>query len=121
MNTKEKQFSHHIKHNEFFKSRLLDVGAKKDCTGFYFVVYILDLLINKAIRTKSYSKHIYPLVAKKFNKHVSCIERDIRTLIDKSWNNDMKSSLNKVRLFENKPTCRKFISAMYDYIIAEIS
>ena len=120
MHSKDLKYGSMVKKNEFFKKRLKDVGAKKSCTGFFISVYILELIINQKLEIKSFSKSLYPLVAEKFNKHISCIERDIRTLISSSWNNNMKNKLSKVANFNKKPTCRKFILSMVEYIMLDL-
>ena len=88
--------------------------------GFYYLIEILNLLINQGIKVKSYSNQIYPIVALKYNKSVCTIERNIRNLIDKCWSVDLLKRLNIFYHGNKKPSCCKFIELLKMYINSQI-
>lgn len=114
---KEQRLRPFIKDNAYFTKRLQDVvGPNPLKTGFYFVVSIVDLIVNNELKVKSFSKEIYPIIAEKYNVNVSCIERDIRTLIEKSWGPRMQLILCPYGLPNKRPTCREFFDAFVKFI-----
>ena len=82
MVTKEKKYLGLVSDNIFFIKIFNDIGLKSSYIGYYYLIAIMDMLINKEFKAKSFCKNIYPVVAKLFNKSVCTVERDIRILID---------------------------------------
>ena len=120
MITKEKRYNNIISCNIFFKKALDDIGLKNNYIGYYYLVKIINLLINENVKAVSFYKNIYPQVAQIFNKSVCTVERNIRVLIDNCWNKNMKEILN-CKFIKNKPSCCKFILIIKNYILSLIN
>ena len=65
---------------------LLRLGANRSYTGFYYVIYAVQLSIEDGDKLQLISKWLYPEVAKKYHTSVQCVERNIRTLVALIWN-----------------------------------
>lgn len=109
-----------IQGNKYFINQLNELGIKQNFTGYYYAIDILDILINQGVRSKSFSKYIYPQVAKKYNKSECTIERNIRNLIDKNWNEELKAKLNCRFNDGEKPSCKELIFMIKDYIMSNL-
>lgn len=120
MNNKEIKFGAILSENIFIVKMLKSLGVSSRYLGFYFLVDILDMLINKKLIVKSFSKEIYPIIAKKYNTNECTIERNIRNLIDKTWNQNIKNKVKGLWFSQEKPTCCKFIYIIKSYIIMQI-
>ena len=105
---------------KFFVMKLAELGIYEKYTGYYFLVYILDLLINKRIKVKSFYKDVYPLVAKEYNKTECSIERDIRNLIKKIWQGEINDRLSEVWGSKTRPTCCKLIYVLKNYMYSPL-
>lgn len=121
MFTKEKKFNDKITQNLIFDYKMKEIGLEKKYTGYYFLVEIMSLIINKKNEVKSFSGEIYPLVAKKFLTSESSIERNVRSVIASIWSCDRKFEIEKTLNLEKKPTCCEFIYALKNYIVNEIA
>ena len=118
MNTKELKYGDKIASNIYFKRQLDYLGLKNKYVGYYLLVDIMQLMINEEIRVTSFSKQIYPVVAKKFNLTDCTIERNIRSLINKCWDTAIMVKLNIY--MPNKPCCRDFIYLIKNFIVEQI-
>lgn len=116
MSTKEKRYFKVISCNLFFINALDKIGLKNTYTGYYYLIEIINLIVNENIQASSFYKNIYPSVAVKFNKTSCTIERNIRILIDNCWTEDLKSILNCKYMYK-KPTCCQFINLIKNYIL----
>lgn len=105
MNTKNIRYGNLISEKYFIKKCVKKCGVSQDYTAHYFLVDIIDLLVNENKKVKSFSKEIYPLLAQKYNKKDCTIERNIRNVIDIRYKDE-----------ENKPTCQKFIQMLANYV-----
>ncbi len=90
MGAKEIKYSVILSENIFFVKMLRELGISSKYLGFYFLIDILDMLINKKMVVKSFSKEVYPIIAQKYNMKECTIERNIRNLIDKTWNQKIR-------------------------------
>ena len=110
-----------IQGNKYFISQLNYLGFRKNYTGYYYLVDILDILINQGARVKSFSRQVYPIIAEKYNKSECTIERNIRNLIDKNWTEKTQKKLKDVWNKPTKPACRDFIIMIKTYILSQIA
>ena len=107
--------------NYYFDYRLRDIGVPRKYVGYYYIIDILDLLINSGKDFKCFSREIYPYIAEKYQCGVSTIERDIRNCIDKYWETDDRCNLRFFWHKDEKPTCKEFIFALKHYIMFSIA
>lgn len=120
MNTKEKKYSSKVAGKIYFIKQLNSLGLSNKYTGYYMIIEIIQILINEEVRVKSFSKEVYPVIAKKYGKTPCTVERNIRNLIEKSWNYDLMVKLNVYYPQEYKPTCCDFIYMIKNYIAMQI-
>ena len=88
--------------------------------GFYYLIDILELIINQNFEVKSFSIEVYPQVASRYNKSAWTVERDIRNSIDKTWKKGFGDELKKFYFKLEKPSCCEFIHLLKTFILAEI-
>ena len=95
-------------------------GVSRSYTGYNYVVYSLQLILEDEERIDCITKTLYLDVAKHFHTNWSCVEKNMRTIVNCVWNSHNielleiifnKSNRNK------KPTNKEFFKYMYDYII----
>lgn len=111
------KFKELISNNRFYISKMEQLGITDKYIGFYYVVEILGLILNKDYEEiGSFYKDVYPIVAKRFSKSECTIERNIRNLIKQVWNKEMESKLNRFWKSERPPSCCKFIYILKQYI-----
>ena len=79
-------------------------------------IEIMQLLINKNMHVFSFSKQVYPIIAEKYGKTCCTVERNIRSLIKKSWNVNLMNTFRKYYPQGETPTCRDFIFMVKNYI-----
>ena len=120
MNAKEKRFKDKICKHIFFQKRIDELKISNKYTGYYLIIEIIAEIINKS-RVTSFSREIYPVVAKHFNINDCTIERNIRNLMQKGCCEieTEKIGLNNRDVIRNL-TCRKFIYLIKDYIAQQI-
>ena len=120
MFTKEIKYGKNIQTKIFFVKKLDELGISKKYLGYFLLVEIMEILINQNKKIISFSKEVYPQIALKYGKTVCTIERNIRNLIDKCWNEEMMEKLNVYYVENKKPTCREFVYLDKNYITKTI-
>lgn len=120
MCAKEIKYGKYVADNLFFSRVLENCGVEKKYIGFYYIVDIMNCLINEHMTVKSFSKQMYPIIAEKYNKDVSTVERNIRNVIDKCWGETMIVNLKMLWPSNEKPTCCKFLDIVRTYIIMKL-
>lgn len=78
-------------------------------------------LINEDMPMRSFSTQIYPMLAKKYKTKDCTIERDIRTLIAKKWQTNLKFKLSNYWMNEEPPSCCQFIKIIKCYLLEQIA
>lgn len=96
---------------------LNSLGVSARYTGFRLAVSAISLALNDPELLKLISKNLYPVLAKRYHTTVKCIERNIRTIIDKAWQNNpsLLSSLAGYTLLD-KPKTGQFIEIVVSYL-----
>ena len=96
------------------------LGVSSKYYGFEFLSRAVVVLLNdKSYRWKS-MKSIYAKLADEFSCSATCIERNIRTCIDRSWNKVSYETVSDIfghtMDYENdSPTNRDFIFNLLDF------
>lgn len=116
MTNKEIKYKDSINKVLFFVKQMDYLGLKRKYTGYYQLADILQFMINENHIVTSFSKQVYPIVSEKYNKPQWVIERNIRNLIDKCWNEEMKNKLKEFWPKDEKPSCCEFIIIVKQYI-----
>lgn len=120
MSPKEMKYGQKVANKMFFLKVLDELELNKKYMGYYLLVEIEEIMIEKQERVKSFSTQIYPQIAQKYGKTPCTIERNIRSLIDKCWNNNLMIKLNTYFIEGEKPSCKEFIYLVKNYILKQI-
>ncbi len=107
--------------NYYVMGKMRELGITDQYTGFYFLVDILDQLINESKVVRSFSREVYPMLAKKYHKNDCTIERDIRNIINVLWDYRLKSKLSLFWQKNEKPSCCEFIYIIKNYLVMNIA
>lgn len=121
MSNTERKYRSVLEANLFIDKVMEGLDVDKSYMGYYFIIDIMDLLINKNLHVRSFSREVYPIIAEKYDKKLMSIERDIRNFIDKNWNEKMKNGLSQFWSCGDKPTCCKFIFMLKNYILSKVA
>lgn len=95
-------------------------GVSRSYTGYNYVVYSLQLILEDEERIDCITKTLYLDVAKHFHTTWSCVEKNMRTIVNCVWNSHNTELLDIIFNRSNrnkKPTNKEFFKYMYDYII----
>ncbi len=106
---KNVRFDEHSTKMIYFKLVLKRLGISNKYIGHYYLLEILDVLINGEIVVRSFEQDVYPYISEKMQVNKCTIERNIRNLIDKCWSCDMMKKLGVFYVEGKKPSCRKFV------------
>lgn len=98
---------------------LRHLGANNTYAGFHYTIYGVIRTAQDPTLLTYISKGLYVEIAAQYQTSISCVERNIRTLINTIWLHGDRKLLNKVFNFElnQKPRNGAFIDALTDYII----
>lgn len=120
MNNKERKYGKILTDYIYFAKQLDNLGFSRKYLGFYMLIEIMNMLINQNVRIVSFSKQVYPSVAEKFQKTSCTVERNIRSLIKKSWNLELMKKINRYYPEGQNPTCRDFLFMIKNHITSQM-
>lgn len=112
--------------NEELMSNIIDdlfkeIGMTSNLLGYSRTAYAIKLVISDDTYIFDITGRLYPDIAKKFNGTSSSVERNIRSIIESTWNR--KDLGNAYRIFGNvidihtgKPTNSEFIACCADVV-----
>ncbi len=96
--------------------RLLGVSGK--LSGFYFAVYMLEQVQEKSEYVLLITKCLYKQTAQHFRTTSSCVERNLRTLVQACWRQPDHSLLDHIAgcPLSQPPTNSQFIDMLAAYL-----
>lgn len=96
--------------------RLLGVSGK--LSGFYFAVYMLEQVQEKPEYVLLITKCLYKQTAQHFRTTSSCVERNLRTLVQACWRQPDHSLLDYIAgcPLSQPPTNSQFIDILAAYL-----
>lgn len=96
--------------------RLLGLSGK--LTGFRYTVYMVEQVRDQPENMLLITKRLYAQTAAHFNTTPSCVEHNLRTLIQRCWNYPDHSFLNLIAGAElqQPPTNSQFIDILAAYL-----
>ena len=121
MGRKVEEYSQLVIDNYYFDYRLRDLGLPRKYVGYYYIIDILDVLINSGKPVCCFSREIYPSIADKYRCGECTIERDIRNCIDKYWDTVDREKLRYFLHKDKKPSCKEFVFALKNFILFSIA
>lgn len=100
-------------------SILDSLGASKSYTGYDYVVYGMQLMLEDKECVTCITKSLYLDIARHYNTTWNCVEKNIRTVVNSIWDSGSSELLETVFRKSKKkkrPTNKEFFKHLYDYI-----
>lgn len=100
---------------------MMAVGVPPHMTGYQYIKEAIIFEVKEYKTLNSYTKILYPAVAKKFNTTPQRVERAIRNAIESTWTRGNQDSISElfgytVNLSKSKPASSEFIAMMSERI-----
>lgn len=108
-----------MNYEKIIVSTLDSFGVSRSYTGYNYVVYGLMLILEDKERIECITKTLYIDVAKHFQTTWSCVEKNMRTIVNHVWashNTELLEVVFNRSYLNKKPTNKEFLKYMYDYI-----
>ncbi len=108
------------------KSVLHQLGIGKSYSGYDYILNSIDLIMHNENTLNNVTKVLYIDVAKEHHTSHTCVERNIRKVIEVIWNHAEENSSLIVKIFGNKflvhkPSNKEFLELLYEYIKLQAS
>ena len=100
-------------------SILDSLGASKSYTGYDYVVYGIQLMLEDKECVTCITKSLYLDIARHYNTTWNCVEKNIRTVVNAIWDSGNAELREKVfgrSKKKKRPTNKEFFKYLYDYI-----
>ena len=95
-------------------------GVSRSYTGYNYVVHGLLLILEDDERIECITKTLYLDIAKYFHTNWTCVEKNMRTIVNCVWNShnvELREIIFNRTNRNKKPTNKEFLKYMYDYIM----
>lgn len=108
-------------YNLITKSVLHRLGIGKSYIGYDYILYAIVLIMNNEDVLNNITKILYIDIAKEYNTSQTCVERNIRKVIEVIWNHSTENRLLIQKIFGQKfllqkPSNKEFLELLYEYI-----
>jgi len=102
------------------RNLLLQLEINRSYTGFEYIIYGVELVINDRNCLNYITKSLYLDIAKEYNTSWTQVERNIRTVVNAIWKNGNKELLKMIcgGKIIKKPKNKEFFLLISDYIIS---
>lgn len=106
---------------DFIVTQLLhQLGICKNYSGFDYIIFAIKRIDYDKDYLCYITKSLYVDIAKEFATSYGCIEKNIRTVINKIWedpnsNKEMTKQIFGEYYLYRKPSNREFLELLYDY------
>lgn len=103
------------------RSVLHQLGIGKSYKGYDYILYSLELIAHDANCLTCITKTLYIDVAQKFQTSGTCVERNIRKVIEVIWkdieeNHFYIKQIFGIRHLRTKPSNKEFLELLYEYV-----
>ena len=110
-----------MEYNMTAKSVLHQLGIGMSYSGYNYILYAIKLIEQDEELLTSITKILYIDIAKEFTTSQSCVERNIRKVIEVIWKKDDFNDviIRKIfgqRYLTRKPSNKEFLELLYEYI-----
>ena len=101
--------------HKWTQAEVVQLGITEGLYGKDYLVFTMELMENDPTRLCCISKLIYSEISNHFKTNVACVERDIRTLINKIWEDGNRAYLEEIagRTLYKRPSNKQFIDMLY--------
>lgn len=109
-----------MKYELTVKSVLHQLGIGKLYSGYNYILYAIELIEQDESVLNGITKILYIDIAKEFQTSHTCVERNIRKVIEVIWKQSEvnKSMILKIfgrRFLTRKPSNKEFLELLYEY------
>lgn len=100
------------------EKKLRELGANSSYIGFAYIVYGVESTMTESTVLTYICKGLYVDIALRYQTSMGCVERNIRTVIDKIWEEGNRDALNEVfgRKLLKKPKNAEFFDALAEFV-----
>lgn len=103
------------------KSVLHQLGIGKSYSGYDYILYAIELIGQDEGVLTGITKTLYIDIAKQYHTSDTCVERNIRKVIEIIWKRSEANHLLIIKIFGskfsvNKPSNKEFLELLYEYI-----
>lgn len=103
------------------KSVLHQLGIGQSYSGYDYILYAIELIEQDESVLKGITKILYIDMAREFQTSHTCVERNIRKVIEVIWKQppENQALIRKIfgrRFLQHKPSNKEFLELLYEYI-----
>lgn len=103
------------------KSVLHQLGVGKSYSGYDYILYAVELIGQDESVLTGITKILYIDIAREFHTSDTCVERNIRKVIEVIWKHSEINNLLILRIFGSKfrvskPSNKEFLELLYEYV-----
>lgn len=103
------------------KNVLHQLGIGKTYSGYDYILHGLNLILHDENLLNCVTKTLYIDISKEYHTSSTCVERNIRKVIEVIWKNDKENERSIVRIFgtrylSTKPSNKEFLELLYEYV-----
>lgn len=110
-----------MSHEFAIKSVLHQLGIGKSYKGYDYILHAINMILLDENLLHCVTKALYIDIAREYHTSNSCVERDIRKVIEVIWKRKHENQLLIMRVFgtrylNTKPSNKEFLELLYEYI-----
>lgn len=103
------------------KSVLHQLGIGKSYSGYDYILHAIELIGQDESVLAGITKILYIDIAREFHTSDTCVERNIRKVIEVIWKHSEANNLLILKIFGNKfealkPSNKEFLELLYEYV-----
>lgn len=103
------------------KSVLHQLGIGKTYSGYDYILRSIELILHNEDVLSNVTKILYIDIAKEYQTSQTCVERNIRKVIEVIWKHADENSIQIQKIFGEKflslkPSNKEFLELLYEYI-----
>ena len=103
------------------KSVLHQLGIGKTYSGYDYILRSIELIMLNEEVLSNVTKILYIDIAKEYHTSQTCVERNIRKVIEVIWKHADENRVKIQHIFgekylTNKPSNKEFLELLYEYI-----
>ena len=103
------------------KSVLHRLGIGKSYRGYDYILYAIELIGQDESVLTGITKILYIDIAREFHTSDTCVERNIRKVIEVIWKRSETNNLSILKIFgskfeASKPSNKEFLELLYEYV-----
>lgn len=108
--------------HKWTQTEVAQLGITEGLYGKDYLIFTMELMEKDPTCLCCISKLIYSEISDHFKTNIACVERDIRTLINKIWEDGNRVYLEEIagRTLTKRPSNKEFIDMLYARYVQHI-